>query len=113
MAEALRGVARALRVRGQAPDLLAACGADDVELDDGTVVNAYKHRWTRRYLHLSRDGRAFSYAYDCGYEKDCYARIDAYIAIAVAFERWESCTPTSDEEQALRSAVQRALTAAS
>lgn len=84
----------------------------DVELEDGTVVDAYKHRWTRRYVHLAADGRAFSYAYDYGYEKDCYTPIDAYIAIAVAFERWECCRPTPEDKAALRSAVQRAVHAA-
>ncbi len=29
------------------------------ELEDGTRVQAYKHRWTRGYLHLDRGGRAF------------------------------------------------------
>lgn len=25
----------------------------EVELEDGTKAQAYKHRWTRRYLHLT------------------------------------------------------------
>lgn len=29
------------------------------ELEDGTPVQAYKHRWTRRYLYLNDGGRAF------------------------------------------------------
>jgi hypothetical protein len=33
----------------------------EVELDDGTRVHAYKHRWTRCYLHLSCDGQAVTY----------------------------------------------------
>jgi hypothetical protein len=28
-------------------------------LDDGIWVHAYKHRWTRRYIYLAEDGRAF------------------------------------------------------
>ena len=32
-----------------------------IELSDGTLVHAYKHRTTRRYFHLSEDGRAFAY----------------------------------------------------
>jgi hypothetical protein len=28
-------------------------------LEDGTPLQAYKHRWTRRYLFLTADGRAF------------------------------------------------------
>jgi hypothetical protein len=31
----------------------------DVELDGGPLLHAYKHWWTRRYIHLSDDGRAF------------------------------------------------------
>ena len=33
----------------------------EVELSDGTRLHAYKHRWTRRYIHLTGDGRAFAY----------------------------------------------------
>jgi hypothetical protein len=32
-----------------------------VSLKDGTRLHAYKHRITRRYLHLSDDGRTFVY----------------------------------------------------
>jgi hypothetical protein len=51
-------------------DLLAECLAVDfmwmheVELKDGTRLHAYKHRETRRYLHLSPDGRAFVFCED-------------------------------------------------
>lgn len=31
----------------------------EVELEDGTPLQAYKHRWTRRYLFLDEAGRAF------------------------------------------------------
>jgi hypothetical protein len=30
-----------------------------VDLEDGTVVEAYKHSWTRQYLHLDSVGRAY------------------------------------------------------
>ena len=30
-----------------------------VPLDDGRTLHAYKHRWTRRYIHLTADGHAF------------------------------------------------------
>jgi hypothetical protein len=33
----------------------------DVELDGGVRLHAYKHWWTRRYIHLTDDGRAFAY----------------------------------------------------
>jgi hypothetical protein len=81
----------------------------DIELDDGSVVNAYKHRWTRRYIHLADDGRTFFYAYDHGYETDCYWPTAPYLALAAAFEQWESCDPAAEEETALRSALRKAL----
>lgn len=30
-------------------------------LEDGIVVEAYKHSWTRQYLHLDADGRAYEF----------------------------------------------------
>ena len=33
----------------------------EVELEDGLRVHAYKHRHTRRYLHLGEDGSAWIY----------------------------------------------------
>jgi hypothetical protein len=38
-----------------------------VELEDGRRVNAYKHYWTRRYLHLDADSVAFVYTRDGRY----------------------------------------------
>jgi hypothetical protein len=32
-----------------------------VELEDGSVVEAYKHSWTRQYLHLDERGRAYEF----------------------------------------------------
>ena len=81
----------------------------DVELDDGTIVNAYKNSVTRRYIHLGDDGRTFVYAYDHGYEAECYWATAPYLAIAAAFEHWEVCEPTAEEETALRAALRKAL----
>ncbi len=33
----------------------------DVELEDGRRLTAFKHWWTRRYIHLTSDGRAYVY----------------------------------------------------
>ncbi len=56
-------------------------------LEDGTIVEAYKHCWTRQYLHLDADGRAYVFLGE-GYEevepqallvqvlRDCGARGD-------------------------------------
>ena len=40
-----------------------------VELTDGTRLQAYKHYWTREYLHLSEDGRAFVFVPKTRYEE--------------------------------------------
>jgi hypothetical protein len=32
-----------------------------VRLEDGRLLQAYKHYWTRRYVHLDSDGNAFVY----------------------------------------------------
>lgn len=43
---------------------------DSVELSDGTRVQLYKHYWTRSYLHLDGDGRAFVYVDPNRYEEE-------------------------------------------
>ncbi len=40
-----------------------------VELTNGTRLQAYKHYWTRDYLHLDDEGRAFIYADKERYEE--------------------------------------------
>lgn len=40
----------------------------EVKLDDGTLVQMYKHTWTRRYIHLSDTGLAFEYRSPDAYE---------------------------------------------
>lgn len=40
-----------------------------VELSDGTRLQLYKHYWTRDYLHLDGDGRAFVYVDPQRYEE--------------------------------------------
>jgi hypothetical protein len=40
-----------------------------VDLEDGTVVEAYKHSWTRRYLHLDSTGRGYVIRGDGWYEE--------------------------------------------
>jgi hypothetical protein len=41
----------------------------DVELEDGRCVHAYKHYWTRRYIHLADDDSAFVYVDPHRYEE--------------------------------------------
>lgn len=40
-----------------------------IQLIDGTRLQAYKHYWTRDYLHLSEDGRAFVFVPKTRYEE--------------------------------------------
>lgn len=40
-----------------------------VEMTDGTRLQAYKHYWTRDYLHLDNEGRTFIYAGNDRYEE--------------------------------------------
>lgn len=40
-----------------------------VRLVDGTRLQVYKHYWTRRYLHLAEDGRAFVFVPKTRYEE--------------------------------------------
>ena len=40
-----------------------------IQLVDGTRLQAYKHYWTRRSLHLSEDGRAFLFVPKTRYEE--------------------------------------------
>jgi len=55
-----------------------------VEPEDGAQIHAYKHRWTRRYLHLDCEGRAFVYG-----ENDRYHEVDPYWLLDVVL----SCHP--------------------
>lgn len=41
----------------------------EVELDNGIRLQAYKHYWTRRYLHLDGEGNAWFYREDGRYEQ--------------------------------------------
>jgi len=61
---------------------------NEIELEDGTVVHAYKHIWTRRYVHAAKDGRMFEYR-----RPGRYREVDAAQALEVAFCMW-----TPDDE---------------
>jgi hypothetical protein len=41
----------------------------EIELDNGTRLQAYKHYWTRRYLYLDGEGSAWFYREDGRYEQ--------------------------------------------
>jgi hypothetical protein len=53
-----------------APDLVVDfMWMGTIQLVDGTRLQAYKHYWTRDYLHLSDDGRAFVFVPKTRYEE--------------------------------------------
>lgn len=51
----------------------------EVRLDDGLSIHAYKHKTTRRYLHLTHHGRAFVYWGD-----ETYREIELAHALSLA-----------------------------
>lgn len=75
----------------------------EVELADQSRVHACKHVATRRYFHLSEDGRAFAYR---SYAR--YAEISPCEAIDEAFSRWEDLLPQPRDPEAVRTALRRA-----
>ena len=75
----------------------------EIELADGSGLHAYKHVTTRRYLHLTEDGRAFLYSADGRYRE-----IDRQHAIAQAFLGWERLCPLPADTDALRVTLRRA-----
>jgi hypothetical protein len=62
----------------------------EVELRNRTRLHAYKHRLTRRYIYVARDGRCFGYE-----EESSYRQITQFHAIYGAFNLWGS--PKSDD----------------
>lgn len=56
----------------------------EVELDNGKRLQAYKHYWTRRYLHLDENGEAWFYRDDGRYEQDTGEIVDLFSLVV----RW-------------------------
>jgi hypothetical protein len=56
----------------------------EIELADRSALHAYKHISTRRYLHLTEDGRAFVYQ-----PEDDYVEIAPGKAMRQVFAGWE------------------------
>lgn len=56
-----------------------------VELEDGTVVEAYKHSWTRQYLHLDSVGRAYVFL-----GRGFYEEVDRRSLLEEVLEGFES-----------------------
>lgn len=74
----------------------------ELRLADGSRVHGYKHQTTRRYLHLTTDGRAFVY------RAERYAEVDLAYAIADTFIGWEVADPSQRHLRALQAAVESA-----
>ena len=61
---------------------------NELVLEDGTRLHAYKSIATRRYLHLAVDGRAFAER-----ANDRYERVTPLEALEAAFAGWEDLYP--------------------
>jgi hypothetical protein len=79
----------------------------ELTLGDGTAIHLYKHIATRRYFHLSEDGRAFIYTRDGRYRE--IARTGA---IDEAFDGWEDLLPQPEDPAAVELQLKRAREAA-
>jgi hypothetical protein len=74
----------------------------EIELDDGLEVHAYKSIATRRYLHLSTDGRAFGYV-----PRGRYVEITLREALEEAFTGWQEVFPPPRDPDAVRALLAR------
>lgn len=74
-----------------------------VDLADGTAVHAYKHIFTRRYLHLGEDGRTFAFTYS-----GRYRTIDPFDLLLAVFDGWEQLIDDKADIERLRSALRQA-----
>jgi hypothetical protein len=92
----------------------------EVELKDGRRVQAYKHRCTRRYLHLDDDYGAYAYL---GTDRqkpgpdedkpDRYERVDLAGSLIAVFRGWEDsyASPTATERRFLHALVDYVIAA--
>lgn len=74
-----------------------------VDLADGTAVHAYKHIFTRRYLHLGEDGRTFVFT-----RSERYRMIDPFDLLLAVFDGWEDLVDDGADVEALRAALRQA-----
>jgi hypothetical protein len=82
----------------------------EIELGDGRRLHAYKHRVTRRYLHLSNDGEAFAYLGVVGDRaSDRYQAITRAAALREAFAGWDELTLDPSDGPAQRAALAAAI----
>lgn len=75
-----------------------------VSLEDGTLLGAYKHSTTRRYLHLDASGATFGYRGEAG-----YCRVRHCNAVEHVFDPlWLLHHATDDEKAAVKTALDEA-----
>jgi hypothetical protein len=69
----------------------------DVVLDNDRTLHVYKHRDTRRYLHLDTERNAWAYQHRQG--RSMYHKADLAVALTEAFADWEGLAfgPTPEE----------------
>jgi hypothetical protein len=103
--------ALAQRERPDWEPLIALVGLDvvgcfmwmnELVLEDGTRLHAYKSIATRRYLHLAVDGRAFAER-----ANDRFERVTPLEALEAAFAGWEDLYPPPREPEAVRALLAR------
>jgi hypothetical protein len=80
-----------------------------VELANGLRLEAYKHYWTRGYIHVGAERRPFYYVWGgCGRHDACYREI----ALATILEEvlrpwWEELNATEHEAETCRAVIDR------
>jgi hypothetical protein len=78
----------------------------EVQLEDGGMVQAYKHWWTRRYVHLDFAGRTFIYL-----EPNLYEEADPGELLEAVLNRRESRASIRRQDRVDRSKVEFAPSA--
>lgn len=74
-----------------------------VDLADGAAAHAYKHIFTRRYLHIGEDGRTFAFT-----RSGRYRTVDPFDLLMAVFDGWERLVDDEADVEALRSALRQA-----
>jgi hypothetical protein len=75
---------------------------NELELEDGLRVHAYKSIATRRYLHVGVDGRTFAYR-----ARDRYEEVTPCEALHAAFAEWEDLLPAPCDPSAVHALLAR------
>ena len=75
----------------------------EVQLTNGLVLNAYKHRMSREYMHLSRNGSCFDFR-----SPNRYFEVDLAMAIERAFRFMGPYELPPEQRQALDKAIEKA-----